>query len=134
MTARDPRTERSNGDLYGAKLVGGSTGSGTLFRLTPTGDYTRLTTRASRTFSLGLAAGPDGALNGNDEDRWRPDAGAVFRLDSNGQFSLLHSFDGADEGAEPRGELVAAGGNLWHDEPGRGQGLGTAFPSTPPGT
>jgi uncharacterized repeat protein (TIGR03803 family) len=56
-------------------------------------------------------------------------AGTVFKLDDRGHLTVLHSFGGSPDGADPVGDLVMDGaGNLYGTTAGGGSaGAGTVF-------
>ena len=107
----------SAGNLYGNTILGGASNMGVIFKLTPTGQYT----------VLHVFSGPDGA---NPQSSMVLDsagnvygtapleggaarAGVVFKLDSAGDYSVLHSFNGED-GEGPYGDLIRDSvGNLY---------------------
>jgi uncharacterized repeat protein (TIGR03803 family) len=66
--------------------------------------------------------------------------GVVFKLSANGTFSMLHSFNGANDGPLPQSGLIADGaGNLYGTTAGGGSGCGTSgcgvvFKLSPSGT
>jgi uncharacterized repeat protein (TIGR03803 family) len=145
-----------DGNLYGATAGGGpdydpdltqyNTGYGTIYRLDSNGVLTTLFT-----FNLtngdgpgpgGLVIGKDGALygvtqqggpnftNANDGD------GTIFKITTNGDFTLLVSFDGTN-GVYPGGIILASDGNFYGTTRVGGiddsNGVGTVFRMTPDG-
>ena len=114
------------GNLYGTAWGGGafgngceSLGCGTVFRISPSGSLTIL-----HAFLGGADGGnPAGALlrdrsgnlYGTTERGGLHGYGTVFRIGPNGRESVLYSFlGGRDDGADPRGALIAdAAGNLY---------------------
>jgi uncharacterized repeat protein (TIGR03803 family) len=107
----------ANGSLYGTTTEGGSHGFGTAFRISKAG---ALRTLHSFTLSEG---GPVRAplLRGRDDNFYGVSAGvyqsqgggfealsygAVFRLTPSGAVSVLHSFAGASDGAQPLASLL----------------------------
>jgi uncharacterized repeat protein (TIGR03803 family) len=132
----------SDGNLYGT-TIGGGTGNGTVFRLTPTGG-------GSVVYAFGAAGAGDAAqpfgglvqdgagnLYGTTLAGGAHAAGAIYRISPGGTESLVYSF-GADEsdGTVPYGGLVLDGaGNLWGTtSQGGAQGFGTVFTVSPSGT
>jgi uncharacterized repeat protein (TIGR03803 family) len=117
----------SAGNLYGTTYQGGSGqcnyqagGCGILFRIDPSGTETIL-----HTFIGSDGAAPYGGLvqdaGGNiygttgmgGSGPCQGGCGIVFKFDSNGVYSIVHSFAGV-EGAVPLGDLILdAAGNLY---------------------
>lgn len=107
------------GNLYGTTLNGGTDGKGIVFKLDPTGKETVLHSFTGRN---GDGASPEGALaidqagnlygttlNGGTNGK-----GVVFKLDSAGNETVLHSFIGNGDGANPDGGLIRDNaGNLY---------------------
>jgi uncharacterized repeat protein (TIGR03803 family) len=97
----------AQGNLYGAALFGGNPacvgGCGTLYKLDAAGNFTVL-----HSFTGGKdGAGPGGVLldpsgnfygatAGGGNSGCRFGCGVVFKLDTKGKFTLLHSFSGPD--------------------------------------
>ncbi len=128
----------ADGQLYGTAEAGGFSGFGTVFRLAPEGTVSVL-----HDFDLDNGNGPfaelllanDGRLYGTTRGGGANDLGTIFSLAVNGQqFSVLHSFGGAD-GAHPAARLLqAADGNLYGTtEEGGASDQGTVFRITPAG-
>jgi len=109
--------------LYGTASRGGTTGSGTIFRVGLDGSgfellrtlpalVTSTTTPPTNTDGAGpvagLTDGRDGRLYGVTSQGGSTGIGTVFALDPVGKvFTVLHNFDGA-KGAQPTGELLLA--------------------------
>lgn len=105
------------GYLYGTTSEGGDDDCGTVFRVTPEGEFERLHSMLRGTdgcnIPAGLALGADGALYGVARLFGPENLGTVFRVGTDGGFTLVHSFD-LEDGADPMGGLVAAAdGNLY---------------------
>jgi uncharacterized repeat protein (TIGR03803 family) len=60
--------------------------------------------------------------------------GVVFRINSDGSFKLLHSFNSTDGPGPDAPLIVGNDGDLYGLSPNGGTGLGTAFKITPGGT
>ncbi|HEY6251800.1 MAG TPA: choice-of-anchor tandem repeat GloVer-containing protein, partial [Candidatus Angelobacter sp.] len=126
-----PLLRDAAGNLYGATAFGGSTncsvfgdvGCGTIFKLDPSGNETVL-----HMFSGGDGAFPAGGLvmdaagnlygttvNGGGAGLCRNfGCGTVFKLDPSGNLTVLHSFIGSSDGANPTAGLIMdAAGNLY---------------------
>ncbi|MDD5559066.1 choice-of-anchor tandem repeat GloVer-containing protein [Candidatus Methylomirabilis sp.] len=125
----------TDGALYGTTELGGSSGLGTVFKLTTNGSgftllHTFVSGSADGAYPLaGLIQGADGALYGTT---WGGGAGVgtVFKLTTNGSgFTLLHSFGGVTDGSQSWAGLIqGADGTLYgttHD--GGVSDLGTIF-------
>jgi uncharacterized repeat protein (TIGR03803 family) len=136
----------SDGNYYGTTTTGGSTGLGTVFRLTPAGV---MTTLATFTGTLGttlgstpsglLAQGADGAIYGTTNGGGLSSSGTVFRITTAGVLTTLASFTGntGDQpGSGPVGGLqVAPDGCFYGVTSGGGAfGLGTVFRVAPDGS
>jgi uncharacterized repeat protein (TIGR03803 family) len=88
----------SDGALYGSTYSGGANNRGTLFQLKTDGSFRTLHQFDRTSFmSTPLAAGPDGAIYGCTLAGRRR---TLFRLDTNGTFTELLEFGGA-QGAGP---------------------------------
>lgn len=119
-----------DGFFYGTTRTGGASNMGTVFRVSPdgslgtlfhfnaaTGSYPdRLLTRGSDGFFYGaLRYGPGGL-----------DSGALFRVASDGSFTLLHTMDANTDGSGPSGGLVELDGAFYGVAASRGIGIGGA--------
>jgi len=100
----------ADGNYYGVTQFGGSSNSGTVFRLTPSGKLTILHnfTAAEAFNPTGLTIGPDGNLYGAAV--WGTNGTApVFRVTLSGKYTVLHAFF-----ADYSGPLtLASDGNLY---------------------
>jgi uncharacterized repeat protein (TIGR03803 family) len=131
----------SSGNLYGTTEQGGACpqprGCGVVFKLDLAGNYTVLYT---------FAGGPDGRnpvgvvvldaagnLYGTTEYGGTADRGLVFRVDTDGNETVLHNFLGAPDGNEPyAGVVFDPAGNLYGTtHQGGKQKEGTVFKLTP---
>lgn len=130
---RDP-----SGSLYGTALTGGPSGVGTAFKLAPDGTLTVL-----HSFDLADDEGfyptcclvPDakGNLYGTTASGGLG-GGTVFKLAPDGTVTVLHSFTGGDDGAQPSG-LLRSGNTLYGSTGSGGAGHGgTIFKLTADGT
>jgi uncharacterized repeat protein (TIGR03803 family) len=110
-----------DGSFYGP-LAGG------VYRIAPGGQVTVAPGAGNAVGAL--VRGPDGALYGTSNYDGANRRGTVFRVDPvTLAASVLHSFGGANEGSNPLGGLVVAGGLLYGVTPGIGgfEGQGTLF-------
>jgi len=123
----------SDGLMYGTTLFGGSTacsggapwqGCGTVFKIDSSGNFYPLHSFSGPdgAYPAGLIQGSDGYFYGSTESggdtscsgRYGPGCGNVFRMDSNGNITVLHSFAGLSDGSWPESALVqAADGSLY---------------------
>jgi uncharacterized repeat protein (TIGR03803 family) len=89
-----------DGALYGTTYEDGYSGNGIVFRLGTNGTFTIVHNfdRVEGWYpSAGLVVGPDGALYGSTEATSPTKIyGTLFRLHTDGSFTSLHSFNGAD--------------------------------------
>jgi len=106
------------GDLYGTTLYGGDSNSGNVFKIDTTGKETVL-----HTFTGGADGGnpqarlvldPSGNLYGTTQHGGTYLKGTVFKLSTDGEESVLHSFGGPPDGAYPlAGVVLDSAGNLY---------------------
>lgn len=141
----------SAGNLYGTGAAGGNGGQGVVFKVSPTGNETVLysfTGGADGGTPIGdLIADSSGNLYGTTYYGGAGSAciancGVVFKVDSNGNETVLYAFQGGNDGAYPAAGLVRdSAGNFYGTTeygggPGcfEGTGCGTVFKLTPGGT
>ncbi len=128
-----------NGSLYGTTTYGGTSGNGTIFKVTPTGTLTTIynfaNTPDGANPDAGLVLGTDGKFYGTTYQGGTSGLGTVFKITSLGTFTSLHSFTGAD-GQGPEAALVqGSNGNYYGTTAGGGaSNLGTVFKITSTGT
>jgi uncharacterized repeat protein (TIGR03803 family) len=97
------------GKLYGTTGFGGSFGQGTVFKVTPSGAESVLysfaggTTDGCMPFYGSLIWDESGNLYGTTVFCGANNEGTIFRLDPNGKETVLHSFTGGADGANPYG-------------------------------
>lgn len=122
----------SDGYFYGTTHFGGDYGSGTIFKITTNGVFTKLysfdgTNGAQPQATLVL--GPDGSFYGTTLSGGSADLGVIFQFNTNGAYSNLHSFIGVPDGANPEcGLTLGPDGNLYGvAEFGGAGGSGTLF-------
>src|SRR4029434_8486357 len=72
-----------DGNFYGTTRIGGPSGNGTIFRVTPAGGLT-IVSSSLRDPSAGLVVGNDGLLYGLTESDTALGFGSVFKLTTNG--------------------------------------------------
>jgi uncharacterized repeat protein (TIGR03803 family) len=131
------------GNLYGTTELGGSFGSGTVFKLDPSGNETVLHTftggnDGAAPLFAGLIMDTAGNLygttqNGGGSSNCAVGCGTVFKLDTSGNETVLHSFTGSpgDGARPPAGLIMDKTGNLYGTTNGGGaSGFGTVFKLT----
>lgn len=91
--------EGDDGNFYGTTTAGGSTNAGVIYRITPAGSYSVLvdfdgvhTADGYQSFA-GMIAGADGYLYGVTIWGGENGAGVIFRMSTDGDYSVLRSFD-----------------------------------------
>ena len=129
----------TNGSLYGANYQGGSSGYGTVFRMTISGGTTILAAPnydASGGFPIGgLVQGRDGNFYGPTLEGGLSSYGTLFRVTAGNTFSTLHSFNGVN-GAYSSSKLVqSADGDFYGtaENGGTNGNWGSVYRTTPAG-
>jgi uncharacterized repeat protein (TIGR03803 family) len=126
-----PLVQARDGNFYGTTELGGASGIGTVFRMTPNGTVT-----FPVSFNGGNGGYPFGGLTlGGDGNLYGTTAyGTVFRMTTSGALSTLASFNGLN-GSEPTGALVQGqDGNFYGTTAyGGASGDGNVFRMTPVG-
>jgi uncharacterized repeat protein (TIGR03803 family) len=128
----------SEGNLYGTTVYGGVAqgfdGGGVVFKLDKAGTETVLHTFTVGTGAdgsnpyAGLIRDSAGNLYGNTYGGGTSNYGIVFKLDTTGTETVLHTFTGAPDGAEPIFGLIRdSEGNLYGTTRFGGVGGGVVF-------
>jgi len=103
--------DAKSGNFYGTTIFGGSSGSGTVFKLDPSGTETVL-------YNFASFAGDGDNPNGGVVRDWRGNLygstwnggssgnGTAFRLSTTGKETILHNFTGGDDGGQAMSRLV----------------------------
>jgi uncharacterized repeat protein (TIGR03803 family) len=144
-----PLVQGSDGNFYGTTQAGGSTncayGCGTVFRISPSGNYTNLYSFGSVSNDgenpdyAGLVQGSDGNFYGTTVYGGTHSDGTVFRISPSGSETNLHSFGSVpNDGSEPLAGLVqGSDGNFYGTTDGGGTNVcscGTVFRISPSGS
>lgn len=130
----DGLVQGTDGNFYGTTLVGGTHlysnyFGGTIFKLTPSGQYTVLYNFCSQPNCAdggqavaGLIQGTDGNFYGTAEVGGANGNGTIFQITPQGQYTVLHSFD-YNDGNDPETPLIqGTNGILYGDTWGGGSG------------
>lgn len=105
----------TDGNFYGTTFNGGTNHGGTVFKITPDGALTTLYNFCSLSgcadgqYPYGaLVQGVDGKFYGTTWWGGDPNtnAGTIFKITSEGEFTILHTFDGYDDGSHPYAKLI----------------------------
>lgn len=99
------------GNFYGTTQEGGSYGNGTVFKVTATGTETVLHSFGGYPSDgaapyAGLVQGLNGTFYGTTESGGANNLGTVFKLTATGTETVLHSFAGGADGANPQAGLA----------------------------
>jgi uncharacterized repeat protein (TIGR03803 family) len=132
----------SDGNFYGTTYDGGSSGFGTVFKMTPGGTETILYSFAGGSSDgaypyAGVIQGSDGNLYGTTYQGGSGGDGTVYKLTLAGTETILHTFTGgSSDGANPvAGVTQGSDGNFYGvTSAGGASNLGTLFKLTPSGT
>ena len=125
--------QTTDGNLYGTTQDGGVNGSGTIFRITPSGALTTLYKFCPQSGcpdgeypDAALIQATDGNLYGTTEGGGGNGYGTIFRITPSGALTTLYNFcsqSGCTDGVEPRAGLIqATDGNLYGTTVGGGAG------------
>lgn len=129
--------QASDGNLYGTTSVGGSNGSGDIFKITPSGAFSVFYSFCSQALCpdgqnsyAGLVQGTDGYLYGSTTT-------TIFKISTSGVLTTLYTFcttSGCPNGNLPEGALIqATNGNFYGIATLGGNGCGTIFEITSTG-
>jgi uncharacterized repeat protein (TIGR03803 family) len=123
----------AGGNFYGTASTGGANKHGTVFMVTPAGSFTPLYSFTNgidgAAPNAGLVIGPGGNLYGTAAAGGAYGMGTIYEISSNGGFTALYSFEGANDGSTPVAPLVfGTDGNLYGTASfGGASDSGTAF-------
>jgi len=108
-----------SGNLYGTTSSGGGSGLGTVFKIDTSGTESVVYSFAGSPDGAkpyaGLVIDNSGNLYGTTEDGGSSGFGTIFKIDTGGTETVLHSFaGGSSDGADPKaGVILDATGNLY---------------------
>ena len=133
-----PLARDAQGNLYGmspfagdegCSYISGGIGCGTLFKLSPSGKLTVLHTfhgtegaqpeggvvldAQGNVYGTAFFGGKAGFCHPTNGDYQADGCGTIYKVDSSGKFSVLHSFAGPKDGAGPLGLIIDSAGNLY---------------------
>jgi uncharacterized repeat protein (TIGR03803 family) len=107
----------SDGNFYGGCANGGSTGSGTLFKISTAGHVTVLHNVTGATDGQApntMIQATDGNFYGAMSGGGTHIAGTIFQLKTNGTYKVLYTFTGTTDGSAPSAGLTQGrDGNLY---------------------
>jgi uncharacterized repeat protein (TIGR03803 family) len=128
------------GNLYGTTELGGAFGCGTIFKVSASGAYTILYSFAGQPDAqnpeAGLIRDEAGNFYGTTASGGVYNYGSVYKFDSSGHETVLHSFAGGQEsdGEAPVAALFRSrNGDLYGTTYVGGWGIGTVFKLDPNG-
>ncbi|MGC2477463.1 MAG: choice-of-anchor tandem repeat GloVer-containing protein [Candidatus Sulfotelmatobacter sp.] len=133
-----PPVQGTDGNFYGTTLSGGQHAVGTIYRITPSGDFTTLHSFSGSDGAVPFAPlvlGADGSFYGVTSEGGGTGCsavgcGVVFKITPPYKFAVIYSFDGNDAGY-PVGPLIQASDGNFYGTGSRGPG--TVFRLTPKG-
>jgi uncharacterized repeat protein (TIGR03803 family) len=118
-----PLLQASDGNFYGTASMGGDNNNGTIFQITPGGVFMALysfsaapsLTNEDGTQPIGgLVQGSDGGLYGVTSGGGPYYGGTVFRITTNGTFSVIHALNPNLDGDDSMASLIlGSDGNLY---------------------
>jgi uncharacterized repeat protein (TIGR03803 family) len=126
------------GNIYGTTYDGGASGGGVVYELNPAGQVTVLYNFTGGADggqpSAGVIHDSDGVLFGTTFGGGASSYGTVYRLDTAGKETVLHSFPGGGQGRQPAaGVIQDPVGNLYGTTPRAGAaGCGVVYKLDPP--
>ncbi len=124
-----------DGNLYGTAPLGGASGRGGVFCITPTGAYSVLSSFDSTMANpySGLTLGTDGNFYGTTNGGGTSLMGTIFKITPSGVVTVLHSL-AYIEGASPlTPPIQASDGNFYGTASGGGAGYGSVYKLTTAG-
>lgn len=132
----------ADGFLYGTTAAGGTGNSGTIFRIGYDGTFASLHafsgpdgagTLGYYTYISALIESNDGFFYGTTLAGGASNVGTIFRMDSAGNVTVLHSFNGTDGSGPLAGVIQGTDGYLYGTTSGGGSGGGVVYQIAIPG-
>lgn len=127
----------ADGTVYGTTVAGGGHDAGTLYRITPQGEYSVAHTFGGTvgienypaTPFGGVVLGKNGNLYGTTTHGGPGNYGTIYELKPSGEFRVLYEFSGVGGFANPQGGLVETTAGTFYGMTGGGGdfGLGTIY-------
>ena len=122
----------ANGTLYATTLNGGTSGIGTIFKVSTSGKELVLHNFAGTPdgkYPIAGLVAKNGTFYGTTGYGGKSNNGTVFKVSASGKESVLHSFTGvAPDGSIPQAGLVAVNGSFYGTtEYGGANSIGTVF-------
>jgi uncharacterized repeat protein (TIGR03803 family) len=132
--SKAPLVLHPNGNFYGTTLAGGLWGEGSLFKLSPAGDFTLLHSFLGGNNAVGckpqagLTLAADGGMVGVNSFCGSMGAGTLFKLTPEGAVSLLHTLSPRSHGSKPMGGLALRSDGRFYGTASKGAwGCGSVF-------
>jgi uncharacterized repeat protein (TIGR03803 family) len=125
----------SDGNFYGTTYEGGTNYFGTVFKMTPAGVLTNIhifqpsATHDGRWPFSPLIQGTDGFFYGTTSAGGTPGYGTVFRMDSAGNLTVIHSFTNSPDGSSPYAGVFQGSDGYFYGttQSGGSNGVGTVY-------
>ncbi|HEV2397428.1 MAG TPA: choice-of-anchor tandem repeat GloVer-containing protein [Candidatus Sulfotelmatobacter sp.] len=141
-----PLVQGRDGNLWGT-TAGGTSGWGTIFKVTPAGVLTTMYNFCSQTSCAdgynpvaGLVLGRDGnfygttLMGGNEGCAFPQSCGVIFKITPKGVYTVLHTYINTDLAAGPVGRLIQASNGTFYGDGGIDNGGMAVFKVTSAGT
>ncbi len=107
----------AEGNLYGSAYQGGASNYGTIFKITPSGQFTVLYSFPGGVSGANpyanLTLDQQGNIFGVTAAGGVHNFGIIFKLDASGDETVLHNFGEEGDGVHPSGLIIDANGNLY---------------------
>ena len=138
VNPQDPLVQAMDGSLYGTTTNQGRYNSGTIFKITPAGEFKTIysfdPSLGARTYGR-LIQDSDGNFYAPGRDGGKFGDGVVYEINSAGKFTAIHTFDGSDGRYEWAGLALANDGNFYGTSPlGGATNHGTIYRISPDGS